>query len=70
MNKHTFKGILAGISSVGMLFSSADYPDLKAENRRQNQDLDKLRGDWGKIGDDFYSVIQREKTANKKAGHR
>jgi len=55
-----FKGLLAWANLIGMLFSSVDCPDIKPVN--QSQDIDKLRGDWGGIGGDFYSFIQRKET--------
>jgi|GEM_PF-3495734 len=69
MNKHTFKGLISGLSATGLLYSSAKYPDFRPVQPTKNQDRDNMRGDWLKIGGDFSTVIQREKSAKEKTSH-
>lgn len=69
MNKHTFKGLISGLSAVGLLYSGAEYPDFSPVQSAKNQDRDNMRGDWQKIGGDFSTVIKREKFAKEKSIH-
>ncbi|MCQ8129974.1 hypothetical protein [Methylomonas rivi] len=67
MNKHTFKGLISGLSAAGLLYSNVEYPDFPNIKPTKNQDCDNMRGDWVKIGGDFSKVIQREKSAKEEA---
>ena len=66
MNKHTFNGLISGLSSAGLLYSSTVYPEFSLAQPSKNQDRDNMRGDWLKIGGDFKTAIQREKSAQEK----
>ncbi|ATG89479.1 MULTISPECIES: hypothetical protein [Methylomonas] len=69
MNKHTFKGLLSGLSATSLLYSDSRYPELSPGRAAKKPDLDNMRGDWLKIGGDFKTAIQREKSAQEKARH-
>lgn len=67
MNKQTFKGLISGLSAVGLLYSSTAYPDFSPIQPAKNQDRDNMRGDWEKIGGDFSTVLKREKSTKEKS---
>ncbi|MDD2762037.1 MAG: hypothetical protein PHH11_17310 [Methylomonas sp.] len=69
MNKHTFKGLISGLSATSLLYSDSHYPELSPSVFAKKHDLDNMRGDWLKIGGDFKTAIQREKSAQEKARH-
>ncbi|WAR43740.1 hypothetical protein [Methylomonas rapida] len=69
MNKHTFNGLISGLSATSLLYSNFKYPEFTPARSDKNQDLDNMRGDWLKIGGDFKTAIQREKSAQEKARH-
>ena len=69
MNKYTFKGLLSGLSATSLLYSESHYPELSPAISAKKHDLDNMRGDWLKIGGDFKTAIQREKSAQEKARH-
>lgn len=69
MNKHTLKGLISGLSATSLLYSDSNYPEFDLARSAKNHDLGNMRGDWLKIGGDFKTVIQREKTAQEKSRH-
>jgi hypothetical protein len=60
--KMFWSAFFCGMSSPTLLFSS-DAIRLPRVEVRQGSDLDAMRGDWEKIGNDFRTVIAREEAA-------
>lgn len=59
-NKSTLMaGILAGIASPGVIGSPVHF------ERLQGTDLGRLRGDVARVGQDFSTVIERERGHKK-----
>ena len=58
--KRVLDGIFSGISSTSLVYESAKYPSLPSS------DLDRIRGDVSRIGQDFFKVI--EKNDQRKSG--
>ncbi len=56
-----FSNIALALAAPATLIGSSDYPQLKGS------DLERLRGDVGRVGRDFALVLERErgKVANK-----
>ncbi len=56
-----FSNIALALAAPATLMGSSDYPQLKGS------DLERLRGDVGRVGRDFALVLERErgKVANK-----
>lgn len=50
---HFFAGLLAGIAAAGDVYIVNNY-------RKSKSDVDSMRSDWERIGNDFRTVIDRE----------
>jgi hypothetical protein len=49
-----FSNIVLALAAPATLMASSDYPQLKGS------DLERMRGDVGRIGSDFERVLERE----------
>ena len=54
-----FAGILAGLASPVTVYASSPYPRLNGS------DTARLRGDVGRVGGDFSTVISRQNVKSK-----
>ena len=56
-----FAGILAGIASPATIFANSNYPPLRGS------DIERMRGDVERVGNNFATVIEREHAKTKNA---